>query len=358
MNTDAYPNCNQIPSYVPNAVWWVLRFLALAVTLAAIYLLLTDAKIGLVVFWKILIPVLPITIAVMPGLWRNICPMGLLNQLPSRLGLSLQKTLPRAIGVFAVYLSILAFVVFVLFRHPVLNHNGEILGLLLSAALLLAFVGGVIFKGRSGWCGTFCPLAPIQKVYGHAPLIMVRNSYCEPCLSCMKNCYDRNPRIAIFRDIGDENRRWSNQYKFFIAMLPGLIVGFFTVQFSSDAKIEVYLIDTLTPIGLSIGLFYALYHLTFISFYRLASLYAMSAFVIFYWYGTPVVASGVKQLFEITLSMEIIRSIQYSVVVIGVAVFIRALIAERRYHLQQSEPESSTNAFVSKVHKGETKITG
>ena len=44
-----------------------------------------------------------------------------------------------------------------------------------------AFLGSpVFFKGKSGWCSSFCPLLPVQRVYGQTPFVVVRNSHCKP----------------------------------------------------------------------------------------------------------------------------------------------------------------------------------
>ncbi len=200
MESPAFPNYQQIDRKLPVAVWWVLRVLTLLLVVYVIFQLFTQPDQGLVLTWQVLIPLLPLSFAVFPGIWRNICPMALLNQLPRTFGFSRERTLSDFLRRVALYVSIIGFLAFVILRHPVLNHSGVVLGLLFTLALVLAFVGGVVFKGRSGWCGTFCPLAPLQKAYGHAPLLLVRNGYCETCLGCQKNCYDFNPRAALFSD--------------------------------------------------------------------------------------------------------------------------------------------------------------
>lgn len=335
MEVEAFPNYTQIKSRLPVSVWWVLRGLTLFLTLFVIYLLFVSPDIGLTVFWTVLIPVLPLSFAIMPGIWRNICPMALLNQLPRQLGFSRANTLPDFFRKIALYTSMLVFIVFIFFRHPVLNHNGLILGSVLLLALILAFVGGYYFKGRSGWCGTFCPLAPLQKTYGHAPLLLVRNGYCEPCLGCQKNCYDFNPRAAIFSDLNDSDDWWSEQRKFFIAILPGLIIGFFNSSYTPQIELTDYLLSMLLPVGLSIGIFYTFHNLLQINYYKLAALFSMSALTIFYWYGTPVVANGLQRLFAINLPDLLINSIQFTVLLAGLAVIFRGLISERLYKQSQ-----------------------
>ncbi len=331
MQKEAFPNYTQLTPVVPGVIWWILRGLTLGLTLFVIFLLFVAPETGLVLIWQLLIPLLPLSFAVIPGLWRNICPMAMLNQLPRQFGLSREHTLSPTWRKIALYVSVIVFIGFILFRHPLLNHSGMVLGAILIAALLLALLGGFVFKGRSGWCGTFCPLAPLQKAYGHAPLILVRNGYCETCLGCQKNCYDFNPRAAFFSDIDDSEPEWSEQRKFFIAFLPGLIVAFFNSSFSSQTGIVDYLQQMLLPPMVTVGAFYLLHNLLHINFFRLASIFAMTALGIFYWYGIPVVNVGLGKLFAFTLDAAVVELLQYSIPATGLLVGARSLISERHY---------------------------
>jgi len=339
MQTEAFPNYTQLTPIVPRVVWWILRGLTLGLTLFVIVLLFVAPETGLVLIWQLLIPLLPLSFAVIPGLWRNICPMALLNQLPRQFGISREHTLSPTWRKIALYVSVVAFIGFILFRHPLLNHSGMVLGAIFATALLLALLGGFVFKGRSGWCGTFCPLAPLQKAYGHAPVMLVRNGYCETCLGCQKNCYDFNPRAAFFSDIDDSEPEWSEQRKFFIAFLPGLIVAFFGAGFSAQAGVVDYLQQMLLPPMVSVGAFYLLHNLLHINFFRLASVFAMTALGIFYWNGIPVVNSGLDKLFAFSLDAATVEILQYAIPAIGLLVLGRSLISERQY--RQSKQSTS-----------------
>ena len=92
-----------------------------------------------------------------------------------------------------------------------------------------AFAGGYVFKGKSGWCSSICPLFPVQRVYGQTPYVTVPNSHCKSCVGCAKNCYDFKPRAAYQADLADTDRGWSGARKLFVAALPGFILGFFTM---------------------------------------------------------------------------------------------------------------------------------
>ena len=104
-----------------------------------------------------------------------------------------------------------------------------------------AFLGGLFFKGKSGWCTSICPLLPVQRIYGQTPFAAsCRNSHCQPCVGCTKNCYDFNPRAAYLADLNDADRYWSGYRKFFVGAFPGLVLGFFRVRPTGDLDLEVY----------------------------------------------------------------------------------------------------------------------
>jgi polyferredoxin len=66
----------------------------------------------------------------------------------------------------------------------------------LALVVAVAFAGGYLFKGKSGWCSSICPLFPLQRAYGQTPYVTVPNSHCPTCVGCAKNCYDFKPRAA------------------------------------------------------------------------------------------------------------------------------------------------------------------
>ena len=76
-----------------------------------------------------------------------------------------------------------------------------------SAAVLgAALLGGLVFRGKSGFCGSVCPLRPVQGLYSQAALVKVENSHCQPCVGCTTNCTDLKPDTALRDDLRDEER--------------------------------------------------------------------------------------------------------------------------------------------------------
>ena len=112
-------------------------------------------------------------------------------------------------------------------RKVGLDDNGPLSALLLLGAMTGAFAGGMVLKGKSGWCSTICPLLPVQRIYGQTPFALVGNNHCQPCVGCAKSCYDFNPRAAYLADLNDADGYWSGYRKFFVGAFPGLVLGFF-----------------------------------------------------------------------------------------------------------------------------------
>lgn len=332
MDKKGFPNYLELKPRLPQWVWHIFRFLTFLLTLFVVYTLFVNPELGLTLFWKLLIPLLPASFALIPGLWRNICPMAFLNQIPQLTGFGGQRTLPSWTRNLALLLSIVAFIVFVTSRAPLLNHSATAVGIMLISVLLLAFTGGILFKGRSGWCGTFCPLAPLQKVYGHAPLFIVRNGYCKHCVGCQKNCYDFNPRAAVFSDLRDNDIRWSDKRKYFAALLPGLIIGYFNASQPAETGLGSYYLSILLPLLVAIGLYQTLRNIFHISHYKLVALFGLAALTVFYWYGTPIFASAVESVFRLTLPDGAVISVQIGITVLCIAVAVRGLLSEHAYN--------------------------
>lgn len=291
-----FPSYLEIPAKLPASFWWAMRVATFAVMLAVLWLVVTNPANGFALFWKVLIPVLPLLFAVAPGIWRQVCPMAFVNQLPRTFGFSQERTLPVRFKNLAYFISVLSFFFLVSLRHVYFNKEPAALLILVVGALALAFFGGVFFKGRSGWCGTFCPLAPIQKAYGHAPLSTVRNGYCPTCVGCQKNCYDFNPRAAFLSDLADKDPWYSGHKKFFVAGLPGFAIGFFTAGDLAQTSLPAYYLHLGGWIVTTLGIYMAARIFISMTDFRAAAMAAMSALVIFYWFTGPGIVATLASL--------------------------------------------------------------
>ncbi len=291
-----FPSYLDMPSRLPKWFWHGFRLATFAVLLGVAWLIAVSPETGFALFWKVMIPLMPLLFAVAPGVWRQICPMALLNQIPRSLGISQNRTLPVGVKNTAYFVSVLAFFFLVSLRHVYFNKDPAALLTLIGVALSLAFIGGLLFKGRSGWCGTFCPLAPIQKAYGHAPIVTVKNGYCPTCVGCQKNCYDFNPRAAFLSDLTDSDLWYAGHKKFFVAGLPGFAMGFFTALDPAETGLAAYYLHLAGWIVTTLGIYMAVRIFVRVSDYRVAALSAMSALVIFYWFTSAGIIDTISHM--------------------------------------------------------------
>ena len=153
--TKYFRNYTQIAPLVPGWVWWALRAVALGVALALAWALIAEPELGLLLFWGVAIPVVPALLVIAPGLWRQVCPMAALNQLPRSLKQGRALELPAGLKNSAFTIALGVFMGAVALRQPWLDHHGPTVGVVVVAMLTAALAGGWFFKGRSGWCGTF-----------------------------------------------------------------------------------------------------------------------------------------------------------------------------------------------------------
>lgn len=88
----AFENYTELPHLAPRAVWIAVRIAVLGATLVLIGWLLSGNALALTVLWSLCIPVLPALWFLAPGVWRNICPMAFLNQLPREARVHARRT--------------------------------------------------------------------------------------------------------------------------------------------------------------------------------------------------------------------------------------------------------------------------
>ena len=246
---------------------------------------MADPDAGLDLWWELLVPLLPLVWFVVPGLWRNVCPLAAANQVPRVLGFTRGRTAPAWFRTYAPLAGIAIFLGAVFTRPLLFEDSGPATAALIAGALVAAFAGGVLLKGKSGWCSSLCPMLPVQRMYGQTPFANVPNSHCRPCLGCTKNCYDFNPKVAFLADVHDGDRQWSTTRKLFVGAFPGLVIAFFTAP--EPASTGEHLALMALAVGASAGSFMALEALVPASVPKLAAVYGAAAINLFYWWGAP-----------------------------------------------------------------------
>ncbi len=223
-----FPNYLERARRLPIPAWHALRGLSLATTAGLLWLCFAEPALALTLFWGLAVPLLPLVFLTLPGLWRNLCPLAATNQLPRLFGLTRGLTLPNGLRRYAVLIGLGALFLAVSARRVLFDTDATALTGLVGGALALALLGGLVFKGKSGWCGSFCPLLPVQRLYGQEPLKVIPNSHCQPCVGCTRNCYDFNPQVAWLADLYDDDPGLGTDRRLVAGVLPGLVLAYFT----------------------------------------------------------------------------------------------------------------------------------
>ncbi|WP_144394260.1 FAD-dependent oxidoreductase [Pleionea sediminis] len=326
-----FPNYMQQKRWLPIWCWHIFRLGSFATVAGFVVLCWYQPELALVLFWGIAVPVLPIVFWLMPGLWRNLCPLAATNQLPRLFRFSFEFELPQGLRRYATVIGILLLFTAIPLRKIVLNHDAFAVALLVLIAMSLAFVGGIIFKGKSGWCGSFCPLLPVQRLYAQTPAVLIPNSHCQPCVGCTRNCYDFNPKVAYLADLYDKDPVYGADRKFFAGLMPGLILAFFTLDYTPDvAWWELYLqFGFYCLVG--IGSYQVLETFIKVSPHKITTIYAMISINLFYWFALPIIFSSVEQLVEITIPEWAVWSGRTVVAVLSIQWILRTFDKEKAF---------------------------
>src|SRR5688500_11180747 len=154
-----------------NRTWSYLQMFAVVATLADIALLLFAPSVGLFVTWYVLIPIVPITLIVAPGVWRNLCPVAVISQLPTVMGRASRRRFPLKASRGAMVVSSLLLLAIVPLRPSIFNLDATALAIFTASVAVIALASGFAFRGKSGWCSSICPVYPVERLYGQRPII-------------------------------------------------------------------------------------------------------------------------------------------------------------------------------------------
>ncbi len=212
--------------------------------------------LGAPIFWGIIVPS-SIFILLVFGheLWRRICPLSFLSQIPRALGRQRQikrvdskgkvryeipKVRPNSwLGKNYLYLQFSLLFIGLCFRILFINGDPLALGLWLLLTISCAIFVGYWYGGKT-WCNYFCPMAPVQKIYAeprgllaskaHVSETNITQSMCRTivdskeqsaCIACQNPCID----------IDSERSYWDGvekpETKLLYYCYLGLVIGYF-----------------------------------------------------------------------------------------------------------------------------------
>ncbi|MGF1481629.1 MAG: calcium-binding protein [Cyanophyceae cyanobacterium] len=189
--------------------------------------------VGARLFWATIVPCSIIILLVFGHeLWRRICPLSFVSQLPRALGIQRRSRkakikqnswLGRNYLYFQFALFYLGLCVRILFVNTVGWALGSFLLLTISAAILV----GYLYEGKS-WCNYFCPMAPVQKIYSEPGGLLtsaahtnrsqtITQSMCRvvdtdgkeqsACVACQTPCIDIDAERTYWDSINRPDRQ-------------------------------------------------------------------------------------------------------------------------------------------------------
>ncbi len=216
-------------------------------------------SIGARIFWTAVVPCSILILLVFGHeLWRRICPLSFLSQIPRALGIQrLQMRVNSRTGLIGykptkveknswlarnyLYLQFAWFYIGLCSRLLLVNTTGWMLGIFFLLTIAAAIAVGYLYDGKS-WCHYFCPMSPVQKIYSEPKGLLssaahqssrktITQSMCRTidskgkeksaCVACQTHCID----------IDAERSYWSNiskpEYKLLYYGYIGLVVGFY-----------------------------------------------------------------------------------------------------------------------------------
>jgi hypothetical protein len=248
--------------------WRLAQAAALLGLLGAAVALVAAPSLGLRVVWSAAVPVLPAVFLLGPALWRNVCPLATLGTggAPAtplttsewRARLMATSALPvvgpaapaptagarslptvhasagqrarRTVIARANVTGIVLLLALLPARRLLLNESAPATLALVAAAGLAAWTLGRRGERKAGFCNALCPILPVERLYGQAPLVAAGNPRCEPCTVCTtRGCLDLAGRKAVAQVLGPgrRSRAWLREpFGAFAASFPGLVLAY------------------------------------------------------------------------------------------------------------------------------------
>jgi nitrite reductase (NADH) large subunit len=280
------------PRPVPPARGWVVaKWSVLAVTAAFLPALLLHPELGTRVFWFAVVPVLPALFLVNAELWRNVCPLATLGSLWERPEV---RPLTRTWATRSTVIGLVLFAVLVPARPTLFDGSGAATATLIASAALIAFLGGLVFERKAGFCNSVCPILPVERLYGQRPLVAVSNARCAPCRACTHGpCFDLNPQrsaLVSLRPAGLRGSWVTAPFGAFALALPGFIFAYSLTSGGSEPPGVAAYVTMAGGAGLSWVLLGAVFTLRSSPPSRALLFSAALAVGLYYWFTPAAVA--------------------------------------------------------------------
>jgi len=268
-------------------IWRLAETLVWLVGVGILFNLVFFPKIGLHLFWNILIPVAPALIVVAVGVWRNVCPMATNALFPRHMGYSKRIKLSIAQTAKLNLIAVIALFLIVPLRHAIFDTSGLATAILILSLSAIAIVMGFLFEWKSGWCSGLCPVHAVEKLYGLNNRLSLPNAHCSNCFRCVTPCPDSTPGINPMSSKKTIYHRIAGFLM--VAAFPGFVWGWFQVpDHYGIASIEQLITIYKMPMtGLLITSVLYLILKRFFKERTLIALFSSAAVSCYYWFRIP-----------------------------------------------------------------------
>jgi CRP-like cAMP-binding protein len=257
---------------VPNHPWSPLALTNSCILVQGKCLLEQPYPLATTLFWGAIVPgAIFILLVFGHEVWRRICPLSFLSQIPRALGkqrqfkrenpttgkirYELAKVKPDSwLGKNYPYVQFGWLFVGLCGRILFFNADRTILALWLLSTIAMAITVGYLYGGKS-WCNYFCPMAPVQQIYSepggllgtkaHTSDRLITQSMCRTvlpdhkeqsaCVACQNPCIDIDAERAYWDGIAKPETAWL-RYGY-----VGLVVGYFGYYYLYAGSWDYYM---------------------------------------------------------------------------------------------------------------------
>ena len=268
-------------------IWRYLQTLVFIFGLFILFNLIFFQKLGLTLFWNILIPVAPALLVIAVGVWRNVCPLGSLSLLPRHSGLSKRKRLTVEQSGALSLIAVIALLILAPLRHVLFDISGIATALLIMIVGVIAVITGFYFEWKSAWCSGLCPIYPVEKLYGMSNRFSIPNVQCDQCYRCVTPCPDTTPGYTPFTAANTTYHKIAGSIM--VGGFPGFVWGWFQVPTMKEKLVleQLLLVYNMPILGLVSTLLLFLILKRFFPTGKLVSVFAASAVSCYYWFKLP-----------------------------------------------------------------------
>ncbi len=255
----------------PNHPWSPLRLPSECIKVQGQCLVEQPYPLGTTLFWGAIVPsAIFILLVFGHEVWRRICPLSFLSQIPRALGWQRQLKRENAktgkvryelakvkadswLGKNYPYVQFAWLFVGLCGRILFFNADRLILALWLLFTIACAVTVGYLYGGKS-WCQYFCPMAPVQRVFSepagllssqaHTSEEKITQSMCRTvlpdgeeqsaCVACQNPCIDIDSERAYWDGLNKPEESFL-RYGY-----VGLVIGYFVYSYLYAGNWDYY----------------------------------------------------------------------------------------------------------------------